>query len=122
LLVWQALISDTEDTLGLFTDNRKLLRGWEGFQSRTFLFDGIFEGRSRPRFASLKLLSRGECDHEIDSKDLSSHDGLGTMVFREITKDLLKLCPFFELMFNDNIDIFYIICVLIYYTLIQVPL
>jgi hypothetical protein len=34
-------------------------------------------------------LSRGERDHEVDSSDLPSDDGLRTNIFREIAKNLL---------------------------------
>ena len=53
------------------------------------IFDQVLGGRSRPRPASLKLLSGGERDHEVDGRDLSSDDGLRTKVFGEVVENLL---------------------------------
>jgi hypothetical protein len=87
LLVWKPLVSDANNTLGLLADDRKFIRRWEG--SGRSSFDQILGGGSRPRLASLKLLSRGERDHEVDGSDLSGDDGLRAQVFGEIAKNLL---------------------------------
>jgi hypothetical protein len=58
---------------------------------------------------SLKLLSRGERDHKIDSKDLPGNNLLRIQVFGEIAKNLLQPRPFFELMFDTRLDVLHIL-------------
>jgi hypothetical protein len=41
----------------------------------------------------------------VNGINLSSHDGFGTQVLREIAEDPLDLCPFFELIFNQRLDL-----------------
>jgi hypothetical protein len=64
------------------------MRLWEGIGIR-FFFDENLRDWSKPRLASLKLLSRGERYHKIDGKDLPRDNVLRLQVPREITKNLL---------------------------------
>ena len=80
LLIWNPLVSDANDTLGLLADEGKLTRRWEGLGSGRFLFDQIFGGWNRPWLASasLKLLPGGERGKKIDGKNFPRDDVLGT--------------------------------------------
>jgi hypothetical protein len=61
LLIGKPLVADTKYILGLFANEGKLTRRREvESKSRGFFLEGNIIGWSRPRLASLKLLSRGE--------------------------------------------------------------
>ena len=80
LLIWKPIVSNANNTLGLLADSGKFIRRWEGIESGGFCFDKTLEGWtwSWLASASLKLLSGGERDHEIDGSDLPRDDVLGT--------------------------------------------
>jgi hypothetical protein len=79
LLIWNPLVFNANDTLGLLVDKGKLTRRWEGLGSGRFLFNQIFGGWNRPWLASasLKLLSGGERDKKINARNLPRDDVLG---------------------------------------------
>jgi len=68
-------VSNTDDALGLLTNQGKCIRLEERIGIWRFSFDEHLRDGSK-RLTSLEIYSKGERDHKVDSRDLSRDDGL----------------------------------------------
>jgi hypothetical protein len=88
LVVRIPLIPDAEDALGLAQDERQFVELGEGLWggSRRLFLDRILVRWNRSRLAGLRLLSRGERRHSVNSKYLPGDDVLSAQALGEIAE------------------------------------